>query len=164
MSRPERERFNDRCIAHESLHHIIRSMRVSSWRKPSLISLVVGSIIVWVLWLQFTWQPVSIICKVGFITFGLVIENYFVNVKLRKLGAEELNPLYRRIEKHIPFKYAAPLLIGAASVAAFLSGVPLDMGLWQIPLIFALVLPVALICSINDALVLWDGPVMEEGQ
>jgi hypothetical protein len=90
----------------------------------------------------------------------LILENYIVNVKARKVGSEELSPVWRRIEKYIQFEHGFPLIIGALSLASYLT---VGFGLWSIPLTFAFAFPVALIVSINDALTLWhDSNISEE--
>lgn len=127
-----------------------------------MVILLVSSIILWVAWLQLTWQPFTVISSFGLVTMILVAENFLVNIKVRESGGQETNPVWVRIEKHMPFKYAFPLVIGIISVAGFLTvGLGAHQGLWGIPFIYAPALPVAIICSVNDVLVLWDGPNIE---
>jgi hypothetical protein len=145
------------------LHRLVRSYRVSEWRTRNLVALFVGAVVAWIAWIQFTLQPFTTTASFGLVTMALMVENFVVNVRVRKLGGRELNPMWRCIEKHIQFKYAFPLLIGAISLAAFLMlGSVLHIGLWSIPLIYAPAFPICLICCVNDALALWDTPNISE--
>lgn len=138
------------------LHSSVRSYRVAEWRKRSLVGLFAGSMILWVAWLLFIWQSFTAIVVYGLVTMVLMVENFLVNVKIRGEDGQELNPMWVRISKHIPFKYAFPLVVGIITIPTILT-----FGLWGTFSIYAPAFPVALICSVNDALVLWDGPRIE---
>jgi len=132
------------------LHSSFRSYRVTEWRKRSMVVLFAGSMILWGAWLLSRWQSVTVIVAFGLLTMALMVENFLVNVKIREEDGQELNPIWVRIGKHIPFKYAFPLVIGIITIPTILM-----FGLQGTSLIYAPVFPVALICSVNDALVLW---------
>jgi hypothetical protein len=144
------------------MRSLVHSYRASKLRKHSTVVFLAVSTILWVAWLQLTWQPFTITSSFGLVSMILMTENYVVNVKCREQGGEELNPVWRRIEKHIQFKYAFPVAIAVISLAAYLA---LDWhflkGLWIIPFVYAPALPAAIFCSVNDALALWDGAQIE---
>lgn len=142
---------------------LVRAYRLWKWRGRTFITVLIVSEIAWVLYLQFTWATLPELEMFAVIAACIAIENYFVNVKLMEQGAIETNPIWSRIERRVGFKYSYPLVAGFICVALWMFGsYQLGLPFSMLTVTFSVALPTVIMASINDAVVLFDGPILEQ--
>lgn len=144
-------------------HRFIRAYRLWKWRGRTFITVLIASEIAWVLYLQFIWVTLPELEMLAIIAACIAVENYFVNVKLMEQGAIEASPIWNRIERWFGFKYSYPLVVSFICVALWaFSSSQLGLPFAMLTVTFSAALPAAIMASINDAAVLFDGPILEQ--
>ena len=124
-------------------------------RDRFFLGLIFIGTALWVSWLQWTWVTYTWLQVYATAATILACENYLVNVKLDKMGTVETNPFWATVVKVIPFQYAVPTMMLSVFAIVYL-GQPPSMGPPEFIIVASLAgaLPVAVIVSINDILIL----------
>ncbi len=147
-------------IARLDWRGFLRMYRLWEFRGRTFIIVLVVSEIAWGLYLQFTWATLPDLEMFAVIAACIAIENYYVNVKLRAQGAIELSLMWVRIERRFSFKYSFPLIVGFMCVALWALDSQLKPPFPMLTVAFSAALPAAIMASVNDALVLFDGSIL----
>ena len=143
---------------------LIRVYRLWENRNRAIVAVVISSEVAWFLYLEFTWVTMPELEMLAVVAVCLAIENYYVNVKLREQqkGGRELNPIWRKIEQYLNFKYAFPMVFCSLIVAGWVCGAvftPHVNPFWIVSAWLAIILPAGIFASVNDLCVLLDGPI-----
>lgn len=110
----------------------------------------------WIAWLQLIWVTYTQLEILAVITALLVVENYYVNVKVRRYGCEDANPFWRFIELRLKlnFTYAYPAIAALAFALLYFGQTNLLLPrMFMIVANLAGALPLATICAVNDGLI-----------
>ncbi len=150
-------------VARLNWRRLIHAYRLWKWRGRTFITVLIVSEIAWILYLQFTWVTSPELEMFAVIAACIAVENYFMNVKLMEQGAIEANPIWNRIGRRFGFKCSYPLVAGFICVALWAFGSSqLGLPFSMLTVTFSAALPAAIMSSINDAVVLFDGPTLEQ--
>ena len=124
-----------------------------SWgeRLKVVAMLLIAGTVGWMVLLTVTWVTYTTVTWLALLTFLLVAENAYVNVKVREIDPLiEKNPFWKIIERKVHFKVAYPIICLAMFAALYFA---YGNSLFGVAYSLVGAFPAALICAANDRFV-----------